>query len=117
VSDSAPEVPDEPSATAAPTRSPAAGRRPTRVSAAWIATGVGLVLLLLLLTFILQNPQGVRIHFPWLDGSMPLGVALFGASVIGGVVVAIAGASRIVQLRRSARRARKGLRSSDPEDR
>ncbi|MDP9219925.1 MAG: LapA family protein [Actinomycetota bacterium] len=72
-----------------------------------MATGVGLLLLFLLLIFILQNPQRVRIHYLWLDGSMPLGVALFGASFVGGAVVAIAGASRIVQLRRSVRRASK----------
>lgn len=81
-----------------------APHRPTRVSAAWVATGIGLVLLILLLVFILQNLQRAPVHFLWFDGSMPIGIALFGASVVGGVVVAVAGVSRVVQLRRSNRR-------------
>ena len=108
MTDPTPEVPGDPPTVDISSEPPAASRRPTRVSAAWVATGVGLLLLFLLLIFILQNPQRVRIHFLWLDGSMPLGVAMFGASFLGGAVVAIAGTSRIVQLRRSARRARKG---------
>ena len=107
MTDRTPDVPDDPPATAIPSTTTAEGRRPTRVSAAWIAVGVGLVLLLLLLIFILQNPQRVQIHYLWLDGSVALGVALFAASVLGGGVVAIAGAARIVQLRRSARRVSK----------
>lgn len=81
-------------------------QRPTRVSAAWVAVAVGLVLLLLLLIFVLQNLQRADVHVLWLKGSVPLGVALCAAAVAGGGLVAIAGASRIVQLRRSARRAR-----------
>lgn len=102
MTDPAPEVPDDPPIPAGPPPS-VADRRPTRVSAAWMATAVGLLLLLLLLIFILQNLQRATIHYLWLDGSIPVGVALFGASVVGGAVVAIAGASRIVQLRRTAR--------------
>jgi uncharacterized integral membrane protein len=107
VTDPTPEAPDDPPAVDIPSETVAQSRRPTRVSAAWVATGVGLLLLFLLLILILQNPQRARIHYLWLDGSMPLGVALFGASFAGGAVVAIAGTSRIVQLRRSARRAGK----------
>jgi uncharacterized integral membrane protein len=107
MTDSAQEVPQDPPATAIPSGSLADGRRPTRLSAAWLATGIGLVLLLLLLIFILQNPQRARIHYLWLDGTIPVGVALFGAAVLGGAVVSIAGGSRIVQLRRSVRRAGK----------
>jgi uncharacterized integral membrane protein len=82
-------------------------QRPTRVSAAWVAVAVSLVLLLLLLIFVLQNLHRADIHFLWLDGSVPLGLALFAAAIAGGGLVAIAGASRIVQLRRSVRRVRK----------
>ena len=107
MTDPAPQVSADPAPAESPSGTLAESRRPTRLSAAWVATGVGLLLLFLLLIFILQNPQRVRIHYLWLDGSMPLGVALFGASFVGGAVVAIAGASRIVQLRRSVRRASK----------
>lgn len=89
-----------------PAGRPVESRRPTRVSAAWVAVAVSLVMLLLLLVFILQNGQRASVHFLWLDGSVPIGVALFAAAILGGGLVAIAGASRIVQLRRSARRAR-----------
>lgn len=110
-----PGVVDEPAANdpasaagpATPAKHPAESHRPTRVSATWVAVAVSLVLLLLLLIFILQNSQRASVHFLWLDGSVPIGVALFAASVLGGGLVAIAGASRIVQLRRSARRVRK----------
>jgi uncharacterized integral membrane protein len=37
---------------------------------------------------------------------VPLGMALFIASVTGGVLVAMAGGARILQLRRNAHRAR-----------
>jgi uncharacterized integral membrane protein len=111
VSDQRPPITDQRPLTTdqrPPTRAgrPVEERRPTRVSAAWVAVAVGLVLLLLLLVFILQNQQRAGVHFLWLDGSVPLGVALFAASILGGGLVAIAGASRIVQLRRSARRGR-----------
>jgi uncharacterized integral membrane protein len=110
MTDSAPQAPDEPTATAIPSGSLAHRQRPTRVSAAWMAVAVGLVLLLLLLIFIFQNSQRAELHFLWLEGSVPVGVALFAASVLGGGLVAIAGGSRIVQLRRSARQARNRAR-------
>lgn len=96
-----------PATRGTPVRHPGESHRPTRVSATWVAVAVSLVLLLLLLVFILQNLQRASVHFLWLDGSVPIGVALFAASVLGGGLVAIAGAARIVQLRRSARRIRK----------
>jgi uncharacterized integral membrane protein len=96
-----------PGSAATSDRHPAESHRPTRVSAAWVAVAVSLVLLLLLLVFILQNSHRASVHFLWLEGSVPIGVALFAASILGGGLVAIAGASRIVQLRRSARRIRK----------
>jgi uncharacterized integral membrane protein len=101
-----PASPADPARPATPATHPES-HRPTRVSAAWVAVAVSLVLLLLLLIFILQNSQRASVHFLWLDGSVPIGVALFAASILGGGLVAIAGASRIVQLRRSARRIRK----------
>jgi uncharacterized integral membrane protein len=63
-----------------------------------------LVLLTLLLIFILQNQARVRVHFLGWSPSMPLGVAMLLAAVIGGVTVAVSGVARIVQLRRTNRR-------------
>jgi len=78
----------------------------TRASAIWMATGVALVLLVLLIVFILQNSTKVGVHFLGLSETIPLGMALLIASVGGGVVVAIAGVARITQLRKGAHRSR-----------
>lgn len=82
--------------------------RVTRASAAWLATGVALVLLILLIVFILQNSTKVEVQFLGMSGTIPLGMALFIAAVGGGVVVAIAGVARVTQLRMNARRTRQG---------
>ena len=44
--------------------------------------------------------------FLGLEGTLSLGMALFIASVAGGIVVAVAGAARIIQLRSNARKVR-----------
>ena len=92
-------------------RAPGAPRL-TRASAAWVATGAALVLLILLIVFMLQNTTKVEVHFLGLTGTIPLGMALLIAAVGGGVVVAIAGVARITQLRMSARRTRQGTTSA-----
>ena len=98
--------------TEAPPTSPpgAAPPRPaprlTRVSAAWVATAAMLLLLVLLIVFILQNPTRVEVSYLGFTGSLPLGVALLLAAVGGGLLVAIAGVARVTQLRMSARRTR-----------
>jgi uncharacterized integral membrane protein len=71
----------------------------------WTAVVAALIVFILLIVFFVQNQDAVRVHFLGLDGPVPLGVALFIAAVAGGVLVAVAGAVRIVQLRRAARRA------------
>jgi uncharacterized integral membrane protein len=77
----------------------------------WVAIIAGLVLLILLIIFILQNEDRVTVHYLGFSGELSLGMALFIASVAGGVVVAIAGAARILQLRTQRRRSQ----SSSPE--
>ena len=78
----------------------------TRASAAWVATAIALLLLVMLIVFILQNSTRVEVHYLGLAGSLPLGMALLIAAVGAGVVVAIAGGARVTQLRRKVRRAR-----------
>lgn len=78
--------------------------RRTRVSAAWILTGLGALLLLLLVIFIAQNGQHVTVHFLGASGSMSLAVGLLAAGVAGALVVLLVGAVRITQLRLAARR-------------
>ena len=83
--------------------------RLTRAGDAWVATGVALLLLILLIVFILQNSSKVDVQFLGMSGTIPLGMALLVAAVSGGVVVAIAGVARVTQLRMNARRTRRSV--------
>lgn len=85
---------------------PAPERQVTRAGMVWAAVASALVVLILLIAFILQNQEYVQVKFFGLEGSVPLGIALLIAAVGGGVLVAIAGAARIIQLRVAARRSR-----------
>ncbi len=79
----------------------------TRMSAAWGAVITGLVFALLMLVFILQNPERVPMQFLWLDFRVPLGVGLLLAGVIGALIVVSLGIARIIQLRLAVRRHRR----------
>jgi uncharacterized integral membrane protein len=88
------------------TAEPPAARTPTRsrTSAAFKGFVAGAVVLLLLLIFILQNTQRVKVSYLGASGHLPLGVALLLAAVGGALLVAIPGAAWITQLRRHAKR-------------
>lgn len=66
---------------------------------AWASTIASLVLLILLIVFIVQNQNDVTIYFFGLEGTIASGIALLIAAVGGGVLVAVAGAARILQLK------------------
>jgi uncharacterized integral membrane protein len=86
---------------------------PTRLSGAWTAAIVAVVLVVAMLIFILQNEREVPISFVSLHGHLPLGVALLFSAVIGAVIVLVCGTARILQLRRIAkRRTRSATRTS-----
>ncbi len=94
---------------------PYPGERQTRLSGAWTALVIGIVLLVVILVFILQNLQSVEVHFLVFEGQLPLAVALLFAMILGAVVVLAFGAGRILQLRLVARRARhKGAPAAPP---
>lgn len=79
----------------------------TRLSGTWAAVvGSGIVLLLLLI-FILQNLNTVKVSYFGAHGNLPLGVALLLAAVAGILLVALAGSARIMQLRATARKHRR----------
>jgi putative membrane protein len=80
---------------------------PTRTSMVWTMVGTGVVLLVAILVFILQNGQRVRVRFLMADGTLPLGVALLFAALLGALLVLVAGAARVLQLRVVARRHRR----------
>ena len=79
----------------------------TRTSGIWVAVGFFAVILLLLLIFILQNGTQVSVSYLGMHGHLPLGVALLLAAVCGVLLVVLAGAARISQLRTTARRHRR----------
>jgi len=79
----------------------------TRISGIWVAVGFFAVILLLLLIFILQNGTQVSVSYLGMHGHLPLGVALLLAAVCGVLLVVLAGAARISQLRATARRHRR----------
>ncbi len=81
--------------------------RGSRTGGFWAAVLVLMVLLLLLAVFILQNTQKVEISFFGWNGQAPLAASLLIAAVAGALVVASAGALRILQLRRRVKRERK----------
>ena len=80
---------------------------PTRTSMVWTMVGIGVVLLVAILVFILQNGQRVRVRFLMVDGTLQLGVALMFAALLGALLVLVAGAARVLQLRVVARRHRR----------
>jgi uncharacterized integral membrane protein len=86
---------------------PLPGERRTRLSGAWTAMVVGLLALVVILVFILQNQQSVEVAFLVFHGHLPLAVAMLFALILGAVVVFAFGAARIFQLRIVAGRARR----------
>lgn len=81
-------------------------RHVTRAGMVWAAVATALVVMVLLIVFILQNQEYVQVRYFGLEGAVPLGIALFIAAVGGGILVAVAGAARIIQLRAVAHRRR-----------
>lgn len=78
----------------------------TRLSTTWTFAALGVVVLILLLVFILQNTQREDLQFLWLEFRIPVGVGLLLAGAIGALLVVLIGASRLLQLRLAARRRR-----------
>lgn len=73
----------------------------SRSSALYIGLVVAAILAIVVLIFIIQNSDPVTIQFFGLEGSLPTGVAILLAAVVGILIVAIPGSVRILQLRRS----------------
>jgi uncharacterized integral membrane protein len=78
----------------------------TKTGIAFGALMAGAIVLILLLVFILENTESVKISFFGTGGHLPLGVALLLAAIGGALLVGIVGAARIVQLRRHVRHRR-----------
>lgn len=87
--------------TSTPVKDPLRGSRTSGIWAGVVALGV---VLLLLVIFIAQNTQSVRVSFLGWSGSAPLAVSLLIATAAGLFLTAVAGSLRILQLRRRVRR-------------
>ena len=64
------------------------------------------MVLILLLVFIIENTQSVKIAYFGAGFHLPLGVALLLAAIGGALLVGIVGTARIWQLRRRVRNPR-----------
>lgn len=66
----------------------------------WIALIVGALILILLLVFILQNLDSVRLNFFAWELNFPIGVGMLIAAIGGALLMACVGGVRMIQLRR-----------------
>lgn len=103
--------PDGKPAESEPTRPETTTTKPTdnplrgsRTSGLWFAVVASAVVLVLLIIFIAQNTESVRVTFLGWEGETPLSVAVLAATVAGMFLAAIAGSARILQLRRRVKR-------------
>ncbi|ABK73703.1 LapA family protein [Mycolicibacterium smegmatis] len=108
-----PASPDQPEPThGMPPPPPAPGKpkelaaepKLTRAGALWTALIMGFLVLIVLLIFIAQNTTSAEFAFLGWHWSLPLGVAILGAAVAGGLLTVAAGTARIFQLRRAAKK-------------
>ncbi len=76
----------------------------SRTGAVWVGICVTVLMLGLLIVFIAQNTETVDVTFLWMDGTVPLAVALLIAAAGAGLLATIVGIIRIAQLRRLNRR-------------
>ena len=75
----------------------------TRTGVAWWALGFSMLLLILVLIFVLQNLSPASTSFFSIRWTIPLGLDLLLAALLGGVIAFLLGAARMLQLRRVAR--------------
>jgi uncharacterized integral membrane protein len=116
VNGSAPAAPAAPAAP--PTRpasapqAPARRRAHTRISGMRTGLIVGVLALIVVMIFIIQNAHAVNISFLGAHLRLSLAVALFLAAIAGALVMAAAGTARITQLRHGIRRDRHNSEAS-----
>jgi lipopolysaccharide assembly protein A len=79
----------------------------TRISGARTALIAGVLALVVLMIFIIQNPSAVKISFLGAHVQVSLAVALLVAAIVGALLMATAGTARIAQLRMAIRRDRR----------
>ncbi|MFI7599049.1 lipopolysaccharide assembly protein LapA domain-containing protein [Actinoplanes sp. NPDC049681] len=78
-----------------------------RARALRLALWSAAAMLLLFVVFIAQNTDGVRVGFLWMEGRVPLALALVVAGTAGAAIATAVFTARIVHLRGTARRRRR----------
>ena len=76
----------------------------TRTGATWFGLCAAALLSVVLIVFMFQNTRSVRVDFLWMDGSLPLALALLMAAVGAALLTMVVGVARIAQLRRLSRK-------------
>lgn len=99
-----PPVPPQDSETADHTAASVKEVHFTRAAALWASVIGGFLILIVLLIFIAQNTESAQFTFLGWQWDLPLGVAILLAAVGGGLITALAGVARMVQLRRAAKK-------------
>lgn len=75
----------------------------------WIALIIGLLILILLIVFIMQNQQQIELNlFAW-SFHFPAGIGYLITAIAGGLIVAMVGMVRMIELSRQVRKLRKQL--------
>jgi lipopolysaccharide assembly protein A len=88
------------------------GRTHTRISGMRTGLIAGVLGLIVVMIFIIQNAHAVNISFLGAHLRLSLAVALFLAAIAGALLMAAAGTARITQLRRIMRRDRRKAQAS-----
>jgi uncharacterized integral membrane protein len=102
-----PASPDTTGGTAPATTGKGKGKQAlrTRAGYTWTALVAAAIIGIVLLIFILQNLNQVRVTLFFWSFSLPLGVTILLSLIAGALVMGLAGGWRILQLRRVAKRA------------
>jgi uncharacterized integral membrane protein len=102
--DTAPTAPPQTPPDAPPATSPTPRVPLTRTGATWFGICVAALLFVVLIVFMLQNTRSVEVTFLWMNGTLPLALALLIAGVGAAILTMVVGAARITQLHRQSRR-------------
>ncbi len=92
--------------------SPSTAPKATVAGRVWVAIGVAVVVLVLLIIFIAENSHKVTISFLGAHGTLSLGLTMLIAALAGVVITLLVGTTRIFQLRREVRRHKHRTRTS-----
>jgi lipopolysaccharide assembly protein A len=95
-----------------PPQAPRRRRAYTRISGMRTGLIAGVLALIVVMIFIIQNGHAVNISFLGAHLRLSLAVALFLAAIAGALVMAAAGTARITQLRQIMRRDRRNSQAS-----